>query len=110
MDHPNPKSRFGQGNDVDRARPHFFHRDYWPLVIIRRGVEAFLEAHRDELKGKRVLDFGSGESPYAEMAAARGIEVVSADIDADDPEVLRIDPATGRVALGDGEVDGVLST
>ena len=33
--------RFGQGNEVDRARPHVFHRDYWPLKLIRRGVDAF---------------------------------------------------------------------
>ncbi|HEY7120516.1 MAG TPA: hypothetical protein VH475_28285, partial [Tepidisphaeraceae bacterium] len=57
------RRRFGQGNDVDRAHPHLFHRDYWPLKLIRRGVEEFFAEHADELRGQRVLDFGSGDSP-----------------------------------------------
>jgi 2-polyprenyl-3-methyl-5-hydroxy-6-metoxy-1,4-benzoquinol methylase len=88
------KKRFGQGNEVDRARPHFFHRDYWPLKLIQQGVARFIGEHAAELRGKRALDFGAGESPYAELA--RG--------------VIRIDASTGRVALEDGAVDAVLST
>jgi SAM-dependent methyltransferase len=104
------KRRFGQGNDVDRARPHFFHRDYWPLKLIRQGVEGFLKEHAAQLHGKRAVDLGSGESPYVEMARAVGLELLAADIDPGDPGVIAIDPATGRVALHDGAVDAVLST
>src|SRR4051794_12257130 len=106
----NAKTRFGQGNDVDRARPHIFHRDYWPLKLIGRGVESFWAEHAAELRGKRVLDFGSGESPYADLARAAGAELLAADIDPADPAVVPIDPATGRVALDDASVDAVLST
>ena len=104
------RRRFGQGNDVDRARPHFFHRDYWPLKLIRRGVEEFWAAHGPGLRGKRVLDLGSGDSPYADLASAAGAELLSADIAPEDPAVLPIDPLTGRVAMEDGAVDAVLST
>jgi SAM-dependent methyltransferase len=104
------KKRFGQGNDVDRARPHFFHRDYWPLKLIHDGVKQFWQKHAAELKGKRVLDLGSGESPYTQIGRDAGAEMLAADIDPDDPSVLRIDPATGRVPLEEATIDAVLST
>jgi SAM-dependent methyltransferase len=104
------KRRFGQGNDVDRARPHIFHRDYWALRRIGEGVAQFWKAHGAELRGKRVLDFGSGETPYAGLAKDAGAELIAADIGATDPAVLAIDPATGRVPLEDASVDAVLST
>jgi SAM-dependent methyltransferase len=104
------KKRFGQGNDVDRARPHFFHRDYWPLRRIREGVEDFLTRHADVLRGRRVLDFGSGESPYAAIAKSHGIELLAADIPPVAPPVITIDESTGRVDLPDACVAAVLST
>src|SRR5436190_7906720 len=104
------KKRFGQGNDVDRARPHFFHRDYWPLRLIGEGVTAFWREHGAELRGKRVLDFGSGDSPYAHLARDAGAELLAADIGSADPGVIAIDAATGRVALDDASVDAILST
>jgi SAM-dependent methyltransferase len=107
---PAAKPRFGQGNAVDRARPHVFHRDYWPLKLIARGVADFWAAHADALRGKRVLDLGSGESPYDNLARRAGAELLSADIGAEGPNVLPIDPASGRVALDDATVDAVLST
>jgi SAM-dependent methyltransferase len=102
--------RFGQGNEVDRARPHFFHRDYWSLKLIQAGVARFISEHADGLRGKRALDFGAGESPYAELARGVGCKVVGADIDPADPAVIRIDPGTGRVNMDDGAVDAVFST
>ena len=104
------KRRFGQGNDVDRARPHFFHRDYWPLKRIHQSVEAFFRDHRESLSGRTVLDFGSGESPYERMARAIGVKLLAADIGPQSPGVIPIDPATGRAALPDQSVDAVLST
>jgi 2-polyprenyl-3-methyl-5-hydroxy-6-metoxy-1,4-benzoquinol methylase len=77
--------------------------------LIREGVDGFLARHAEELRGKRVLDFGSGDSPYAGVARSLGIELVAADIDAG-PGVIPIDAATGRVALEDGAVGAVLST
>jgi SAM-dependent methyltransferase len=104
------KKRFGQGNAVDRARPHVFHRDYWPLKLIQQGVARFISEHAVELRGKRALDFGAGESPYAELARDVGCEMVGADIDPANAGVIRIDSGTGRVALDDSAVDAVLST
>lgn len=52
-----------QRNDVDRARPHSFHHDYWYMKLIPKGVIRFLEEHASSLRGKRVVDLGSGESP-----------------------------------------------
>jgi 2-polyprenyl-3-methyl-5-hydroxy-6-metoxy-1,4-benzoquinol methylase len=104
-----PRKRFGQGNEVDRARPHVFHRDYWPLKLIRRGVDDFLVNHAGELRGGRVLDFGSGDSPYAQVARSLEIELMAADIEPG-PGVIAIDPASGRVAMEDESVDAVLST
>jgi SAM-dependent methyltransferase len=105
------KKRFGQGNEVDRARPHVFHRDYWPLKLIRRGVEEFFRAHAAELRGKRVLDLGAGESPYAGLAKEAGAELIAADIDPPaGSAALAIDPASGRVPLDNGSVDAILST
>jgi SAM-dependent methyltransferase len=110
--HTSSKRRFGQGNDVDRARPHFFHRDYWPLRLIGEAVANFWREHATELRGKRVLDFGSGESPYAHFATDAGAELIAADIDVDpaDARAVAIDLATGRVDLPDASVDAVVST
>ena len=103
--------RFGQGSEVDRARPHVFHRDYWPLKLIRRGVEEFFVRQGRELRGKRILDLGAGESPYAGLARSAGAELLGADIDPPaGSETLKIDPSSGRVPLGDGSVDAILST
>jgi 2-polyprenyl-3-methyl-5-hydroxy-6-metoxy-1,4-benzoquinol methylase len=104
------KRRFGQGNDVDRARPHIFHRDYWPLKLIGEGVARFWAEHGATLSGKRALDFGSGDTPYAQLAKQAGVELLAADIGPTDPAVIPIDPATGRTSLGDASVDAVLST
>jgi SAM-dependent methyltransferase len=107
---PSNKRRFGQGNDVDRARPHFFHRDYWPLKLIRDGVEAFISEHAAQLRGKRAIDLGSGEFPYLALAKAAGFELLAADVGSDDPAVIPIDPVTGRLALDDASADAVFST
>jgi SAM-dependent methyltransferase len=106
----NSKSRFGQGNEVDRARPHIFHRDYWPLKLIYQGVTEFWQKYGGELRGKKVLDLGSGESPYTQMGVDAGATMLAADIGPTEPDVLAIDPGTGRVPLEDASVQGVLST
>lgn len=104
------KKRFGQGNEVNRARPHFFHRDYWPLKVIQQQVSRFLHEHADALRGKRALDLGAGESPYVESAQAVGCELIAADISPESPGVIPIDPQTGRVSMDDAAVDAILST
>ncbi|MGH8608711.1 MAG: class I SAM-dependent methyltransferase [Gammaproteobacteria bacterium] len=102
--------RFGQGNDVDRAHPHIFHRDYWPLKLIHEGVTRFFEEHASSLQGKRVVDLGSGESPYARLATVRDVRLIAADIKPTDPAVVAIDSATGRTALDNASIDAVIST
>jgi 2-polyprenyl-3-methyl-5-hydroxy-6-metoxy-1,4-benzoquinol methylase len=104
------KKRFGQANEVDRARPHIFHRDYWPLKLIHQAVNQFWKTHAAELRGKKVLDLGSGESPYTQLAVEAGAQMLFADIDPADPAVLPINPATGQVPLEDASVQAVLST
>lgn len=74
------KKRFGQGNDVDRARPHIFHRDYWPLKLIHEEVTRFFEEHASSLHSKRVVDLGSGDFPYARIAAVGDARLIAADI------------------------------
>ncbi len=101
--------RFAQANDVDRDQPHWFHRDYWPLRFIRRGVLDFLAQHADALRGRRALDFGAGDSPYAQHFAARGIELLRADVGTPRPGVVQIDEQ-GRTPLPEGFVHAVVST
>ncbi|MGH8656392.1 MAG: class I SAM-dependent methyltransferase [Gammaproteobacteria bacterium] len=104
------KKRFGQGNNVDRARPHIFHRDYWPLKLIHKGVTRFFEEHASSLHGKQVVDLGSGESPYVRLAAVGDARLIATDINPTDPSVIAIDPATGRTPLDDASIDAVIST
>jgi SAM-dependent methyltransferase len=99
---------FGQGLDVDRDRPHIFHRDYWPLRVLREGIRDFVARYGGELRGAKALDFGAGDSPYREPITAAGISLAFADIEPTDPAVLPI--ADGRVPLPDGSVDVILST
>lgn len=103
-------SRFGQGIEVDRARPHFFHRDYWILRHLRDGVSDFLSTHAAELKDQLVLDFGAGDSPYIEAADRHGIRLVAADINPPQADIIAIDPTTGRIDLPDDHASAVLST
>src|SRR5438477_7465796 len=94
--------RFGQGLEVDRDRPHIFHRDYWALRVLRQGVRDFVWAHENELRGQTVLDFGAGNSPYHQPFEAARIQLLRADVNPSDPSVLAIDG--GRVPLADGAV------
>lgn len=104
-----PTRRFGQGNEVQRDRPHFFHRDYWVLRHIRAGLLQFLERYGNELTGKRCLDYGAGDSPYAPHFAQRNIEFLRADISPTSPDVIAIG-ADGSLDLPDASVDAVVST
>src|SRR5262247_3656435 len=103
-------SLFGQGIYVDRDRPHIFHRDYWPLKVIRQGVLDFAQHLGANGSVKTCLDYGAGVSPYAKHFQERGIQVVCADINPGDASIVNIDPASGRVALADESVDAILST
>jgi SAM-dependent methyltransferase len=104
------RTRFGQGHSVRRDLPHVFHRDYWILRRILEGVAAFIGRHGETLRGKTIVDFGASECPYKQMFAARGINVIAADLtEVREEGLLRISPE-GRVPLEDGAVDGVLST
>jgi SAM-dependent methyltransferase len=102
--------RFGQGNAVDRSRPHVFHRDYWSHHYLLVETKAFAEKFRAELEGKRVLDFGADKSPYDRLFQQAGVELVKADIDPPPGRgILAIGP-DGRVPVGDGEMSAVIST
>ncbi|HEY7086581.1 MAG TPA: class I SAM-dependent methyltransferase, partial [Tepidisphaeraceae bacterium] len=103
-------SLFGQGINVDRDRPHIFHRDYWPLKVIRQGVLDFAEQLRTNGSVKTCLDYGAGVSPYAKHFQDRGIRVICADINPADASIVKIDAETGRVDLLDESVDAILST
>jgi SAM-dependent methyltransferase len=101
--------RFGQGWQVDRSRPHIFHRDYWALRYILEGVRDFVRGHENELRLGTALDFGAEWSPYQEIFHAHGLKLIRADVIDRGSDVLKIDES-GRVPLGDGELAGVLST
>ena len=103
------QQRFGQGNAVQRDRPHFFHRDYWVLRHIRAGLLEFLDRHGGELSGKRCLDYGAGDSPYAPHFAAANIAFVRADIRPSDASVIKI-AEDGSLDLPDASFDAVVST
>jgi SAM-dependent methyltransferase len=103
-------SRFGQGLNVDRDRPHIFHRDYWSMRVIRQGLLDFLDAHGAELAGKTVLDYGAGDSPYKRHFDARNIKLTAADINPADPNIVSISVDTGRIDLPDESIDAIVST
>src|SRR5688572_27390912 len=96
--------RFGQGAEVDRGRPHIFHRDYWALRAVRDGVAVFFSANASELSGKRILDYGAGHSPYAALAHSVGAQIVCADIGDPPPGAVRIS-RDGRIDLPDNCVN-----
>lgn len=107
---PNEQSRFGQGASVDRNRPHLFHRDYWALRAVRRATEQFFQREGSNLRGKRVLDYGAGDSPYSQYAESVGAELIRADIEAEgNTDVIRIH-LDGRIDLPDNSIDAIIST
>ena len=103
------RRRFGQGVDVIRDRPHFFHRDYWALRHIRGGLLDFLDRHGSALAGKRCLDYGTGDSPYQSHFARRNITFVRSDIRPTDPAIIPI-ADDGALGLPDADVDAIVST
>jgi SAM-dependent methyltransferase len=103
------KKRFGQDACVDRGRPHIFHRDYWALRAVQESVAGFFRDSGAELRGKRVLDYGAGDSPYAPLAANAGAELLTADLGEPAPGAVRI-CSDGRVELPDNSIDAIIST
>jgi SAM-dependent methyltransferase len=101
-------THFGQGADVNRARPHIFHRDYWALRAVVEAVSDFFREHEAEIRGKQILDYGAGDSPYKRLAQNAGAKLLSADI-VSRPGVIPISTA-GRVELADESVDAIIST
>jgi SAM-dependent methyltransferase len=100
-------SRFAQGAFVDRNKPHIFHRDFWALRAVRDAVAEFI--HSDDIRGKQILDYGAGHSPYAPIAAEAGATVVCADIGEAGNDYVPIAP-NGHVHLPDDSVDAIIST
>jgi len=100
---------FPQGTDVDRNRPHWLHRDYWILRVILEETGRFSSRVGEEGRPVRVLDFGAGDSPYADAFRSKGAEFLRADLGSVEPGVLSI-ASDGRVPLEDGTVDYLIST
>jgi len=98
-----------QRNFSATSAPTLFHRDYWSERAIRENFQSFLDAHRSELSGGLLLDYGSAHSPYAAMVTAIGARILPADIEDPGPGGITISP-DGRLPLTDGSIDGVIST
>jgi len=91
------------------GEPHVFQRDFWSERAIRRALERFLDQSSDELRGKQILDYGAGTSPFSSLAAAIGARMLPADIGDPAPGVISI-AADGRIDLRDSSVDAIVST
>jgi SAM-dependent methyltransferase len=88
-----------------RRSPRWWNDQRHVLAALRRGVESALD-RLGPLAGRRVVDLGSGDAPYAPLFRARGCEYVTCDLDGA-PEV-RIVPGQ-PVPLASGTAAGVVS-
>jgi SAM-dependent methyltransferase len=95
---------------INRYQPSLLNQDYWPLRAISQELDRFVQAESENLRGSRVLDFGSSNLPYRVAFESTGAELVGADINPQDPRILPIDPATSRVGVVESSFDYVLST
>jgi SAM-dependent methyltransferase len=102
-------SRFKGFLPGNGSEPHLFQRDFWAERAIRHALAGFLERSREELRGKQILDYGAGTSPFSSLAAAIGARMLPADIGDPAPGVISI-AADGRIDLPDSSVDAIVST
>lgn len=90
-------------------------------VLTRRGLAhtfslARRRLHRRTLRlladvsGGRLLDIGSGRSPFKPLLVARGVEVISLDVEDRAGEVDLLADAQRMPEVEDGSVDAVLCT
>jgi SAM-dependent methyltransferase len=111
---PSPASLSGQSSGTrssqeDRLNPPPGTRTYWVLVYLRQAVEAFVAAQAHRLSGATVVDLGCGNMPYAPLFVTKGARYIGADFYENDLADQKIGP-DGRVGLGDGTADIVIST
>lgn len=88
----------------NRAAPRIQETDWLVLRALARQLKKQVEGHIRP--NTLMVDFGCGNSPYADMMRQLNIDYRSADID--DGGMLKIDPQ-GRIPLADGSVGAVLS-
>jgi SAM-dependent methyltransferase len=101
----------GHARAERRLNPSIFDREFYHLRAIQQSVEGYIAEFGGVLRGGRVLDFGAHDTPYRPLFERAGISLVASDIPpVKSPEVLMIDPASGRVDAPDGSFDGLIST
>ena len=87
-----------------RAIPRIWHTDWLLLRALRQRLRE--QAERHVQPGTFMVDYGCGDTPYAEMMRQLNIDYCGADLD--DSGTLKIDPQ-GRIPLADGAAGAVLS-
>lgn len=89
-----------------RRSPPLWDHQRHPLVALRRAVERVVASRLGRLDGRRVVDLGSGDAPYAPLFERLGCEYLTADLG--EGADVRIEP--GRpLPLPDGAAVGVVS-
>ncbi|MBE0398128.1 methyltransferase domain-containing protein [Citrobacter amalonaticus] len=88
----------------NRATPRIWHTDWLLLRALARRLREQAERHIQP--NTFMIDFGCGDSPYAEMMRQLNINYCGADLD--DSGTLKIDPQ-GRIPLADGAAGAILS-
>lgn len=87
-----------------RAIPRIWHTDWLLLRALRQRLRE--QAERHVQPGTFMVDYGCGDTPYAEMMRQLNIDYCGADLD--DSGTLKIAPQ-GRIPLADGAAGAVLS-
>ena len=90
-----------------RGRPRLWHHDYLHLRPLSEDVRARLAAWGRPGGPRRILDVGSGASPYREWVGAE-VTYVRCDVDtASQPDVVG---RAERLPFAEGAFDAVIST
>lgn len=94
---------------VERLYPSLLSPRRYYLVQLRKQIETVSRLYLAPQKALRLADYGCGNMPYEPIVAPSVQEYIGIDLDENPRAKIHITPQ-GKIQVGDGQMDVVLST
>ena len=92
-----------------RLYPPFFNSRRYSLMQLRKQIEFVIKEYLSKHSTEKLLDYGSGDSPYKKIFLPHIEKYVSADIKENPDAEIKLD-AHGKIPVSDAQFGIVLST
>ncbi|MDJ1468596.1 class I SAM-dependent methyltransferase [Cytophagaceae bacterium DM2B3-1] len=94
---------------VQRLYPGFLNPRWYYLIQLRKLIETVIQKFLKNSKNLVLADYGCGNTPYQPLLHPHVKEYIGIDLEENKRAAIHITP-TGKIQMGDNEVDIVLST